>query len=114
MPKILTTLCVAMMVLGYTNAVAQDKAQAESKMIVMQAPCGEADKMVNLTKKHDEQVLFLGEGITFAAGTGRSLTGGMIFTVNQDTGTWTMFQLYGDGVACMLMNGGNFQPYMGD
>ncbi len=86
----------------------------QEKMVYLQNPCTEWDKMKDLAEKHGEELLFMGEGLTFQAGTGKPYKGGMAFFVNQDEGNWTMFQVYGDGIACMLFNGGKFTPYSGD
>ena len=37
-----------------------------------------------------------------------------MFFVNQETGTWTVLQAYGDGMACMIFNGKDFTSYSGD
>jgi len=34
-----------------------------------------------------------------------------MFFVNQDTGTWSLMMLYGDGTACMTAIGTEFKPY---
>jgi hypothetical protein len=94
-------------------AVIANNASAQEKMLHLQTPCAPYLEMANLADKNGEEVLFIGEGLTFASGTSQPLKGGMFFTVNQDEGNWTMFQLFGDGMACMLFNGGKFQPYMG-
>ncbi len=94
------------------SAVGQE--QEQEKMVVLQSPCMEWSEMRKLAEKHGEELLFTGEGLTFAYGTGRPYRGGMAFFVNQDKGHWTIFQMYGDGIACMLFNGGKFDPYVGD
>ena len=89
-------------------------AQEQEKMLLTQAPCAQYFEMSDLVEKHNEQPLFIGEGFTFEAGTGKPYRGGMLFVVDQDAGNWTMFQVFQDGMACMLFNGGKFKPYMGD
>lgn len=89
-------------------------AQEQEKMLLTQAPCAQYLEMSDLVEKHNEQPLFIGEGYTFAAGTGQPYRGGMLFVVDQDAGNWTMFQVFQDGMACMLFNGGKFKPYMGE
>lgn len=88
-------------------------AQTQERFLQTQAPCAPYLEMAQLAEKNGEQVLFIGEGLTFSRES-QPYRGGMMFTVNQDEGNWTMFQLFGDGMACMLFNGGKFQPYMGD
>ena len=86
----------------------------EQKVLMLQNPCDTWSEMENIAKKHGEQLLFMGEGYTFQAGTGRPYLGGMAFFVDQEKGNWTVFQVYGDGIACMLFNGTKFKPYSGD
>jgi len=88
-------------------------AQEQEKLLMTQAPCAPYQEMGALADQHGEKPLFMGEGLTFAAGTGQSYRGGMVFTVNQEDGNWTLFQVFGDGMTCMLMNGGKFSPYFG-
>ena len=68
-------------------------------------------EMVQLASKHGELPLFIGKGLTFQSGTGVASRGGMVFTVNQDEGNWTMFQVFEDGWTCMLFNGSSFEPW---
>ena len=89
-------------------------AQEQEKLLLTQAPCAQFLEMGELVEQYNEQPLFVGEGYTFEAGTGKPYRGGMLFVVDQDEGNWTMFQVFQDGMACMLFNGGKFQPYMGD
>lgn len=88
--------------------------QEQEKFVMLRAPCAEWYKMDEMAKKHGEELLFIGQGLTFSAETGRPYRGGMAFYVNQEKGNWTMYQMYGDGIACMLFNGGDFTPYSGD
>ena len=41
------------------------------------------------------------------------VTGGLFIFVNQDKGTFSIVQVFNDGVACMLANGRQFTPYGG-
>ena len=86
----------------------------QEKFVLLRAPCAEWSTMDQMAKRHGEDLLFIGQGLTFSGETGRPYRGGMAFYVNQEKGNWTMYQLYGDGVACMLFNGGDFTPYSGD
>ena len=74
----------------------------------------EVAEMTNTIKKYKEELLFSGTGLTFSAQTGQPYNGGMFFFTNQDTGSWTLLQAFGDGMACMIMNGKNFRPYTGE
>lgn len=107
----LTTALTALLVVWFGGTAS---AQEQEKMLLTQAPCAQFLQMSDLVEKHNEQPLFIGEGFTFEAGTGKPYKGGMLFVVDQDAGNWTMFQVFQDGMACMLFNGGKFEPFMGD
>lgn len=85
----------------------------ERPALFMRAPCDPLPTMVETISKYKEELLFIGDGMTFSAQTGQPFNGGMMFFVNQETGTWSMLQLFADGMACMVMNGRKFQPYTG-
>jgi hypothetical protein len=91
------------------TAFAQDNGNPNTaKIFVAKQP-----KMMEVIKGYKEELLFLGEGMSFAAQSGKGFMGGMMFFTNQDTNTWSMLQLYGDGTACLVMNGRGFVPYSG-
>lgn len=104
---------LAFILCGLVYASLASAQESQDKLLMTQAPCAPFPEMAQLAEQHGEEPLFMGEGLTFQAGTGQSWRGGMVFTVNQNTGTWTMFQVFGDGMTCMLMNGGKFKPYFG-
>ena len=81
--------------------------------LFLRAPCATFEKMTETIKKYKEDLLFSGTGLTFSAQTGQPYNGGMFFFTNQQTGSWTIMQVFPDGMACMIMNGKNFQPYSG-
>lgn len=108
MAKLAAALYVLLAVVGGTAS-----AQEQEKLLHTQAPCSPFQEMSALAEQHGETPLFLGEGLTFQSGTGKPFKGGMLFTVNQDEGNWTLFQVFNDGMACMIMNGGKFSPYWG-
>ena len=92
-------------------------AQEQDKLLLLRAPCAPFEDMVETVTKYNEVPLFIGtNGSTFASATGQEYVGGMFFTVNQESEkrSWTMFQIFADGMTCMLFNGYGFQPYMGD
>lgn len=89
-------------------------AHAEPKILPLQAQCDSFIPMAKILSDYGEDLLFTGEGITIAFGVEQSYRGGMMFFVNQDTGTWTMFQLFQDGTACLLFNGADFEPFVGN
>ena len=71
------------------------------------------ERMQASIMKYSEYLLFTGAGLTFSP-QGQPYNGAMMFFVNQETGTWTVLQAYGDGMACMIFNGKEFTPYSGD
>ena len=71
-----------------------------------------ATVMKNLVQGYGETSLFTGETVQFDY-EGTPYTGGAMFLVNQDTGTWTLISLYGDGTACVIAVGNNFEPFSG-
>ena len=81
--------------------------------IILRAPCDTFVKMTETIKKYKEELLFSGTGLTFSV-QNQPYRGGMFFFTNQDTGSWTLLQAFGDGMACMIMNGKNFNPYTGE
>ena len=89
---------------------AQDQ---QPKTFVTKQPCADWETMLKTPAKYKEEMLFTGTGLQFSAVTGQPYTGGMFFFTNQDTGTWTMISVYGDGMACMVANGKEFAPYAG-
>lgn len=113
-------VATASMTSNIQQAFAQEGPQAPPKeftgeipTMFTRQPCDSVGKMLDTVKKYGEEMLFIGNGMTFSAQTGMPFIGGMMFTVNQDSGTWSMLQLFGDGMACMVMNGRDFKPYMG-
>ena len=65
-----------------------------------------------IMRKYGEQPLFRGQGMQFHWN-GQMYTSDMMYFVNQQTGSWSLVALYKDGVACMIANGRNFEPYNG-
>ena len=91
----------------------QQQQQNTAKTFITKQPCDLLPKMMDVIKGYNEELLFMGEGMSFAAQGGQGFMGGMMFFTNQESGTWSMLQLYGDGTACLVMNGRNFAPYGG-
>ena len=111
MSRLLLACAVSISLLAST-AFAQE--QNQSKRFITTQACDPVVKMSDIVmNKYGEQPLFQGEGIQFAAPTGQPFTSAMMFFVNQETGSWSMLQLFADGMACMVMNGRKFQPYTG-
>lgn len=111
-----TLMAVILTIASLGVAYAQDGKNpiGDIPTIFTRSPCDTTQKMTETIDKYNEPLLFIGNGLTFSANTGQPQRGGLAFYVNQDTGTWTALQLFGDGMACMIMNGTNFAPYTGD
>ena len=92
----------------------EPKVETQQMSLLLRAPWSTIVEMTETVKKYEEELLFSGTGLTFSAQTGQPYNGGMIFFTNQDTGSWTLLQAFGDGMACMIMNGRNFRPYTGE
>ena len=89
---------------------AQDQ---QAKTFYTKQPCAPFAEMLKTPAKYGESMLFTGTGLQFGMQGNQPFTGGMFFFTNQDTGTWTMISVYGDGMACMVANGREFAPYTG-
>ena len=98
-----------------TTAFAQQQEipQDQRRFISTQA-CDDVVKMTAIVvNKYGEEPLFQANGLLFSAQDGRPYKSGMMYFVNQDTGTWSLISLYPDGTACMVANGRDFEPYTG-
>jgi hypothetical protein len=107
--RLALALCIGS--LSMSPALAQTTNTA--KIFIAKQPCDVFQKMMYTVKDYEEDLLFLGEGMSFAAQSGKGFMGGMMFFTNQETGTWSMLQVFGDGTACLVMNGKDFAPYSG-
>lgn len=108
--KIIYTLPLVFFAL-VTTVLAQ--AASDQKYFYTRQECEPVDTVMrNLVQKYQEMALFTGQGIQFDY-EGTPFTGGAMFMVNQDTGTWTLITLYGDGTACVTAVGNEFEPFSG-
>ena len=88
-------------------------AQSTEKFLYTRQSCDPFAKIIEtMSGKYGEQPLFVGQGLQFGM-QGETYTGGAMFLVNQDTGSWSLIHLYGDGTACVTAIGTNFEPYSG-
>lgn len=71
--------------------------------------CGPSNTMFAEAMDYGETPLFTGANAIFGTD-GTPYYGTMMFTVNQDTGSWSMFTQYPDGTVCMVTFGGSFEP----
>lgn len=98
-----------------TIALAQETPKRSAKTFYSTQACDDVMSMTNtVVGKYGEQPLFKGMGIQFsAAENGKGYVGSMMMFVNQDTGSWSLITLYGDGTGCMVASGKEFEPYGG-
>ena len=86
----------------------------QSKKFLVEQICEPVQLMAaKVMLDYGEQPLFGAKGIQFSAVDGEAYKSDMMYFVNQDTGTWTLISLYGDGIGCMVATGNNFKPYSG-
>lgn len=84
---------------------------SENKYFYTRQECEPFEKMYRMiTERWGEKPLFIGQGLQISQ-TGEPFTGGSMFFVNQDSGSWSLVTLYPDGTSCMTSAGTNFQPY---
>jgi hypothetical protein len=84
-----------------------------TKWFNVRLECMPLPKMLeNTMEKYGEEALFIGRGLSVALD-GTPYTGGTMFLVNQDTGTWSLVTLYQDGTACLTGAGTDFEPFSG-
>ena len=93
--------------------IAQAQTNTQPKIFGTQQPCAPVMEMLKTPAKYGESMLFTGNGVQFSSADGLPYTSGAFFFVNQDTGTWTLLSIYGDGFACLIANGKGFEPYTG-
>ena len=99
--------------LGLLVLVPTANSQSQDKMFFTTQFCGPWEAVMNTPKKYKEAMLFTGTGVQFATANGQPFTGGMFFFVKQDTGTYSIINVYGDGMACLMQSGRDFAPYGG-
>ena len=103
-------LIASAVVLLSTSVYAQDS-NSDKKYFFTRAECWPSEKFMSLIlNRWGEDALFTGTGMTFSQD-GESFQGGMMFFVNQDSGTWTMANMYADGTVCIHNAGIDFSPF---
>ncbi len=94
------------LVLLATGGVAQD-----ATPFMAYQECTSIQNLANQSVNYGETILFTGSILQLHV-TQNPVRGKMVFTTNQDTGTWTLIHLFDTGVGCMVANGGNFEPFI--
>lgn len=95
-------LALALMLPSWANA-------QEVKRFYTVTQCGTPMDQFETSISFGEEILFEGSSVVFGI-EGVPFIGGMLFTVNQNTGTWTLFSVYGDGTVCTVAFGEDFAP----
>jgi len=88
----------------------QPLAAQEFKSFQTKQLCGPWKNVAVTLKEYNEDVLFTADGQQIDL-QNKSYNSGMIFQVNQETGTWSLVSIYGDGTACVVATGNAFRPY---
>lgn len=100
-------------VLGLSTTLSVNAQSNDNKFFMTRQGC---DSVITVFEQiagnYGEEPLFTGQGLQFGVD-GTPFTGGAMLTVNQDTGTWSLIHLYGDGMACVTAVGTDFEPYVG-
>jgi len=95
-------------------SVASAQEPQNNKFLYTRQGCDPFVEVVEVVSgKYGEEPLFVGEGLQFGTN-GQPYTGGAMFLVNQNTGSWSLIHLYGDGTACVTAVGTGFTPYTGE
>lgn len=90
-----------------TPLLAQDVA---NPTFLSKQPCAPMQEVAEIAMQSGETILFNGQILNQHI-TGQMVKAEFVFTVNQDTGSWTLVSLYPNGIACMVGNGTHFVPY---
>tara|TARA_B110000285_G_C15062024_1_gene582928 strand:- start:199 stop:513 length:315 start_codon:yes stop_codon:yes gene_type:complete len=88
----------------------QPLAAQEFKSFHAKQLCAPWQYVANKLKEYDEDVLFTADGQQIDL-QNKSFKSGMIFQVNQETSTWSLVSIYGEGTACIVATGNAFRPY---
>lgn len=100
------------LILAATISSAQE--QSESRTYYTRALCKPFTQAAALMSQYNETVLFTGNLLTFPAQGAEPAIGKILFATNQDTGTYSIIQLFPDGMACLIGSGNDFEPYVRD
>lgn len=102
-------LIASIIVLISTITFAQET--ANKKYFYTRQECYPAKEFMSLVMDNwKEEALFTGNSWVLDTD-GKAFQGGAMFFVNQDTGTWTIASLYGDGTICIVTAGTEFSPF---
>ncbi len=92
-----------------TPIAAQD--QPFNAPFMASQPCSNFTIVAPVIKEKGEEMLFKGDVVQRHI-SDQIVPAKMVFTTNQDTGTWSLLALYPGNIACLIANGTNFEPYV--
>lgn len=99
-------LLAFLLLFSVQTAWAQD---SNDKVLNTIQPCGDALSLFEMATRQGEKLLFSANGITLLPTT-QTVNHGAFFFVNQDTGNWTLINVFGDGTGCLGGAGKSFSP----
>lgn len=73
--------------------------------------CGSPQSIFQESMEYSETPLWVGQTLVFNADQ-NPYWGTTLFTVNQDTGFWSLFTFYGENLVCITASGTGFEPSM--
>ena len=86
---------------------------APAQQIYSVAPCDTNLNVFKLLADKKEALLFTGNGLMMLSPNYRYYEGTTMLFANQDTGEYSVVQVWPDNRACLLLHGRNFEPYGG-
>ena len=96
--------------LGITLVFPSIAEETNKKYFYTRQECYPAMEFMELVINWGELALFTATGMTMSY-EGTPFTGGSMFFVNQESGTWTLGTAYADGTVCINAAGTDFKPY---
>lgn len=105
MNKLITGACV----LASTSFVYAQEIDEQKFDIITKQQCGPSMIMFWEAMDLGEQPLFQGRTVIFTIND-VPVVGEMLFTVNQDTGYWSLFAVFEDDTVCLVSFGNAFAP----
>lgn len=106
------TLLALLSLLGSPALAQQLPQQNTDRFFITKQLCVPVLDAMTIANQYGEQLLFTGNAVTYDT-TDTPYMSGAFFFVNQDTGTWSIINVYGDGLACLVNLGSDFAPYTG-
>ena len=108
MLRLTLAFVLGLTIVPYANA----QEIVEAKTYYTRAACMPFAVAADTVAQYNETILFTGNLLTFSAQGNDPAMGRLMFTTNQDTGTYSVIQLFADGTACLIGSGSAFEPYV--